>query len=88
MKTLRKPWYEQPAPKVPDIRDAEEHAAIADALAVLPDEHPARQAYAEGAATIKLTHLVADRPDIVKALTEAYRAGNRRCLERSAHFRP
>jgi hypothetical protein len=89
--TLKKAWlawYELPEAKPVDVRDAEEHRAIAEALSVLSAEHPARIAYAHGMGTIALTHLVADRRDIVATLTEAYLCGNRRALQRSGHFRP
>lgn len=85
----KRPWYEQPDQKLPDMRDADEHAAIAVALEGLPPQHAARRAYSQGADTITLTHLVADRPELVNALTEAYLAGYRRSLERwGSHFRP
>jgi hypothetical protein len=72
-----------------DTRDAEEHRAVATALETLPVDHAARRAYAEGADTIQLSHLVADRPDIVDELKEAYLAGYDRMLERSgSYFRP
>jgi hypothetical protein len=70
-----------------DLRDAEEHAAVTAALEQLPADHPARVAYLDRADTIALTHLVADRPDLVDALKEAYLASHRRLL-RSGHFRP
>src|ERR671910_2753759 len=78
-----KPWYETAgARKPPDVRDAEEHAAVAAALRDLHADHAARRASAEGADTIKLTHLAADRREIVEALTQAYLAGWRRSLAR------
>lgn len=85
------PWYAQPETRKrpPDIRHPEEHAAVAAALERLPPDHRARAAYAEGLDTIALTHLVADRPELVVALTEAFLAGYRRSLERwGSHFRP
>jgi hypothetical protein len=81
------PWYTQAEQKPPDIRDADEHAAIIKALDQLPSDHAARVAYSKGADTIALTHLVADRPDIVHAITEAYLAGYRRSLARWGGFR-
>jgi hypothetical protein len=71
-----------------DSRDAEEHAALAVILAELPADHPARIAYLDHADTIALTHLVADRPQLVEAIKEAFLAGYRRMLRRSGHFRP
>ncbi|TMC55026.1 MAG: hypothetical protein E6J20_01255 [Chloroflexi bacterium] len=71
-----------------DLRDSEEHAAISAALEQLPTDHPARKVFAEGVDTIALTHLVADRPELVEALKEAYLAGCGRLLRSSAHFRP
>jgi hypothetical protein len=83
------PWYERPEEKLPDMRDADEHADVWAALKGLPPDHPARRAYSEGADTITLTHLVRERRDIVEALTEAYLAGYWRSLQRSGrHFRP
>jgi hypothetical protein len=71
-----------------DTRDAEERAAITAALESLPAEHQARTAFAEGADTIALTHLVADRPDLVEALKQAYLSGYGRLLRSSGHLRP
>ena len=73
----------------PDMPDAEEYRVVASTLEALPAEHQARKGFAEGASTIELTHLDADRPDLVEALTEAFLAGYRRSLERwGRHFRP
>jgi len=69
-------------------RDAEEHAAITGALERLPANHPARVAYLADADTIALTYLVADRPDLVEALKQAYLSGCGRLLRSSGHFRP
>jgi hypothetical protein len=89
MKKTKVPWYELPPQKPIDRRDAEEHSAVSAALETLPPDHPAKQAYSEGADTIRLTHLVADRRDTVEVLTEAYLAGYRRFLQRQAgYFRP
>ena len=63
-----------------DARDAEERAAIAAALTVLPAEHPARLAYPDHINTIRLAHLVAERPELVEALKEAWLAGYNRTL--------
>jgi hypothetical protein len=71
-----------------DLRDAEEHAVITAALEQLPADHPARVAYLEHADTIALTHLVADRPELVEALKEAYLKGFGRLLRAAGHFRP
>ena len=77
------------APVATDTRDAAEHEAVRLAIAVLPQDHTARQAYRRGAGTIELSHLVADRPELVEALTEAFLAGYRRMLRRDGgHFRP
>lgn len=70
-----------------DIRDEQEHQNVSSILAALPEDHPARVAYAEGADTIRLTHLVP--PELVEGLTEAFFAGNRRMLHRQGgYFRP
>jgi hypothetical protein len=72
---------------IPDIRDEQEHADVAAILAALPDQHPARVAYADGADTIRLTHLVPG--ELVDSLTEAFFAGYRRMLQRhGSYFRP
>ncbi len=71
-----------------DTRDPAERADVATILGVLPDEHPARVAYACGTGTLELTHLVADRPELVEELKEAWLAGYRRLLARSQGFRP
>ena len=76
-----------PASRIPDIRDEQEHADVAAILAGLPDDHPARVAYAEGADTIKLTHLVPR--ELVPGLTEAFWGGYKRYLQRQGgYFRP
>lgn len=70
-----------------DIRDAEEHAAIAAALAELPADHPARVAYEDHADTIRLTHLVG-RQDLADRLAEAFLDGyDRMRRARGGHFR-
>jgi hypothetical protein len=51
-------WWERPVEKAQDRGDAQEHVAVAAALAGLPADHPARKAYASGADTIALTHVV------------------------------
>jgi hypothetical protein len=71
-----------------DVRDAEERAAITAALEQLPADHPALKAFADGADTIALTHLVAGRPELVEALKEAYLKGFGRLLHSARHFRP
>jgi hypothetical protein len=76
-----------------DYRDELEHAEVARILSELPAEHPARVAYATGAReasdSISLTWLVADRRDMVRALTDANMAAYRRTLARQGgYFRP
>lgn len=71
-----------------DTRDAQEHADVAAVLEELAADHPARDAYALGAGTIDLTHLVADIPELVERLTEAFLAGYRRMLAGTDTFRP
>lgn len=74
---------------LPDLRDAAEREAVAALLSALPREHAARSAFAAGLDTIRLTHLVADRPDLVEALKDAFLAGYCRMLDRAGqHFRP
>jgi hypothetical protein len=59
-----------------DYRGDAEHAEIARILSELPDRHPARVAYAtgawEGANTLSLSRLVAQRMDLVERLIEVY----------------
>ncbi|HEX2567558.1 MAG TPA: hypothetical protein VHL85_11920 [Burkholderiales bacterium] len=61
-----------------DYRDDSEHAEIARILSELPERHPARVAYAtgawEGANTLSLSRLVAQRMDLVERLIEVYSA--------------
>jgi len=71
-----------------DIRDPRNTSRWRACSPGLPAEHPAREAYARGASTIELTHLVADRPEILEALMEIFRAGYRRLRARSGGLRP
>ena len=71
-----------------DTRDEQEHADVAVVLTVLPAEHPARDAHARGVGTLELTHLVADRVELVDGLKQAFLAGYRRLLAGSGGFRP
>ena len=76
-----------------DYRDEVEHTEVACIPSELPAEHPARVAYATGVReasdSISLTWLVADRRDMVRALTEANMAAWRRTLVRQGgYFRP
>ncbi len=76
-----------------DYRDELEHAEVVRILSVLPEQHPARVAYTAGAReaadSISLTHLVADRRDLVGALVEANLAAYRRTLAmQGGYFRP
>jgi hypothetical protein len=54
-----------------EARDDEQKAAIQAILCELPEDHPAREAYAAGADTIQLTYLV-DREDLVEKLNQAW----------------
>jgi hypothetical protein len=72
---------------VPDVRDDEEKAEVARILCVLPEDHPAHAAHRSGADTIRLSHLVADRADLVHALVRAYMAGLDRVWKRSARVK-
>ena len=53
-------------------RDEQANAEVAAILGELPADHPARVAFAEGKDTIALTHLLADRMDVVKRLMDSY----------------
>ncbi|SRR6266852_3513283 len=53
-------------------RDEQANVEVADVLAELPEDHAARIAFAEGKDTITLTHLVADRKDLIARLMESY----------------
>lgn len=57
---------------------------MAAALSELPEDHPARVAYCEGRSvdSLSLSHLVADRPDLVKRLVDAYLAMSVRIQQR------
>ena len=61
-----------------DYRDDIEHLEVARILSELPDSHPARMAYAsgtwEGANTLSLTRLCANRLDVVERLIAVYSA--------------
>lgn len=76
-----------------DYRDELEHAEVVRILSGLSEQHHARVAYAAGAGeaadSISLTHLVADRRDLVGALVEANLAAYRRMLaSHGSYFRP
>jgi hypothetical protein len=76
-----------------NYRDEIEHAEVAQILSALPERHPARVSYTAGAReasdSISLTWLVADRRDVVWALTEANLAAWGRTLTRQGkYFRP
>lgn len=71
-----------------DTRDADEHAAVAAALAELPPEHPACIAYfLNNEDTLRLTHLVGRR-DLSDRLTQTWLDGYNRVLRGTSHFRP
>lgn len=59
-----------------DYRDEIEHAEVADILSDLPDDHVAIYAYYTAARStsdsLSMTHLVAERPDLVARLIAAY----------------
>jgi hypothetical protein len=71
----------------PDMRDAEEKAEVTRILSVLPEDHPAHAAHRCGADTISISHLVADRPQLVRALVRAYMASLDRVWKRSARVK-
>lgn len=52
-------------------RDDEQRAAIQAILGELPEDHPAREAYAAGADPIELMNLV-DREDLAEKLNQAW----------------
>ena len=72
---------------VPDVRDEEEKAEVTRILSVLPEDHPAHAAHRAGADTIKLSHLLTDRPQLVQSLVRAYMAGLDRVWKRSARVK-
>jgi len=53
-------------------RDEQANAEVAAILSELPEDHAVRTAFAEGKDTIALTHLLADRMDVVKRLMDTY----------------
>ena len=69
-----------------DYRDEIEHAEVAQVLAELPEDHPAKIAYYSGAReaadSLSLSHLLTDRMDLVKRLTAAYFGHNDRIWAR------
>jgi len=64
------------APHPADYRDAIEHAEVAQILAELPADHPACVAYLSGAReasdSLSMSHMLANRPDLVARLVAAY----------------
>lgn len=76
------------APASYDTRDAQEHADVAAVLEELPADHPGRDAYAGSAGTLGLTHLVADRPELVERLKEAFLSGFWCMFAGAGGFRP
>lgn len=54
-----------------EARDNQERAAILTILSELPEDHPAREAYAAGADAIELMALV-DREDVAEKLNQAW----------------
>jgi hypothetical protein len=58
-------------PRSQRARDDEQRAAIGAILSELPDNHPARAAYRDGADAIALTYLVG-REDLVEKLSQAW----------------
>lgn len=76
-----------------DCRDEIEHAEVGKILSVLPEDHPARTAYAAGAReaadSCALTHLMPERRELAASLVEANLAAWRRVLARQGgYFRP
>jgi hypothetical protein len=71
-----------------DAHDDHEREEVLKIVNELPEDHRARLAHRDGADAIALTHLVGERQDLVERLTQAWLAGYRRMLERSAGFRP
>ena len=75
-----------------DYRDDIEHEQVAAVLSQLPEDHPARLAYyngaREGSDSIQLSRLLGDRPELAKRLVDAHLAHSNRIWERSGHFRP
>jgi hypothetical protein len=64
-----------------EARDDEQKAAIQAILGELPEDHPAREAYAAGADPIQLMNLV-DREDLVEKLNQAWLDWYTRSLRR------
>ena len=65
-----------------DYRDEIEHAEVAAVLSKLPPDHPDRVAYLAGAREAcdsqSLSHLLAERTDLVRRLVAAYLGHNDR----------
>jgi hypothetical protein len=68
-----------------DYRDDIEHAEVAGALSELPEDHPARRAYSAGETTdsLSMSHQLAERPELVKRLIDAYLAHSERMWARN-----
>jgi hypothetical protein len=58
-------------PRSQRARDDGQQSAIRAILAELPEDHPAREAYRDGADAIELTHLVG-REDLAEKLSQAW----------------
>jgi hypothetical protein len=71
-----------------DYRDELEHAEVARVLSELPDDHPACITYRTGAReasdSLSLSHLLAERMDLVQRLVDAYMGHTRRIRARSS----
>jgi hypothetical protein len=64
-------------------RDEQANGEVAEILAELPADHPARLAFAMGKDTIALTHLLADRKDLNARLMDTYWARHDRVFSSS-----
>jgi hypothetical protein len=64
-------------------RDEQANAEVAAVLEELPADHPALIAFKRGKDTVSLTHLLADRKDLVARLMNSYWARHDRVFSSS-----
>jgi hypothetical protein len=86
-RSKKKNWWEEPrTPRKPN-RDEIEEAEVKAVIAELPQDCEAVKAYAAGADTAQLSHLVPkDRPDLLRRLLRAMNKGQGRHWERTKHL--
>lgn len=66
------------------LRDSQGDREVAEILAELKNDHPARKAFLEGRPTMEILRLVRDRQDIARKLLLSYWDCHRRSTIKSA----